>query len=153
MPMKKLLTILVLLFAFSMVHADNSTNLVIKQKAGNETILSLDSKPIITFEGEYMIVKNDFATISFPIADVDQYSVSTSTDVKEIHSQPRLLNGQVTINDLPKGSKAYIHSIDGKVIREFDANGLGTVTFNLRDLPKGTYIISAPNTRFKMSNK
>ena len=151
--MKKLLTILVLLFAFSMAHADNSTNLVIKQKAGNETILSLDSQPIITFEGEYMIVKNDFATFSFPIDDIDQYSVSTSTDIKEMRTQPRLSNGQVTINDLPKDTKAYILSIDGKVIREIDANGLGTVTFNLRDLPKGTYIISAPNTRFKISNK
>ncbi len=151
--MKKLLLTLTWLLMVSMSYADNETNLVIRQKAGNETIFSLESNPVITFEDEYLNVRNDFTSISFPIADIDQYSVTTPSGISEMRSQPRFANGQVTINDLPKGTKAYVHSLDGKVIREIPSDGMGTVTFSVRDLPKGTYVISAANTRFKIANK
>ena len=149
--MKHLFLTLTLMLMASIAYADEVTNLVIRQKAGNETILSLDSNPVITFEGEYLNLRNDFMSFSFPIADIDQYSVSGTSDIKEMRPQPRFSNGQVFINDLPKGSKAYVYSMDGKVIREID--GSSTVTFSLRDLPKGTYIISAASTRFKISHK
>ena len=51
-------------------RADDVTNLVIKLKTGNETVLSLDSNPVITFDGEYLYVRNDDASFSFPIADI-----------------------------------------------------------------------------------
>ena len=151
--MKQLFFTFAFMLMASMANADNTTNLVIRQKAGNETILSLDSNPVLTFEGEYLNVRNDYMTFSFPIADIDQYSVSNPTDIKEMRTLPRISNGQVTINDLPNGTKAYVHSIDGKVIREMELDGMGTVSFSLRDLPKGTYIISAASTRFKIANK
>jgi hypothetical protein len=43
--------------------------------------------------------------------------------------------------------------VDGKVIREIEADGMGTVSFSLSDLPKGIYIISAASTRFKIFHK
>ncbi len=151
--MKHLFLTLTLMLMASIAYADEVTNLVIRQKAGNETILSLDSNPVITFDGENMNVRNDFTTFSFPIADIDQYSMSGTSDIKEMHSQPHYANGQVTIKDLPKGIKAHIHSVDGKVIREIEADGMGTVSFSLSDLPKGIYIISAASTRFKIFHK
>ena len=136
--MKKLFFLISLLMMSSIVHADDAVNLVIRQKAGNETIFSLDSNPVITFDEEYMIVRNDFANFSLPIAGIDQYNMSGTSDIKEMNSQPRYANGQVFINDLPKGTKAYIHSLDGKLIREILSDGIGTVTFNVRDLPKAS---------------
>lgn len=151
--MKKALIILALTSIAIIVRADNVANLVIKQKSGNETILSLDSNPVITFEGEYMNVGNDFTCFSFPIADIDQYSVSSISDVKEIPVLPRYSNGQVSFNDLPQGSKVVVSTLDGKVIRTIAEDRMSSVTFNLNDLPKGTYIISAANCSFKVVNK
>ena len=153
LKMKKLLTILLLLITVIAVRAANITNLVIKHTAGNETIFSLDSNPVITFDGDYMDVTNDFTRFSIPFADIDHYYVSNTTDAKDLLSKPQLSNGQVTIKDLPRGTKAYVCSLDGKVIKTFDADSMGTVVFNLRDLTKGTYIISAANTRIKVANK
>ena len=76
-----------------------------------------------------------------------------TSDIKDVRSQPRYVNGQVLINDLPHGTKAYIHSVDGKVVREMETDTSGSVTFNLNDLPKGIYIVSAASTRFKISHK
>ena len=151
--MKAILFTIMLLLS-SVAYADDTVNLVIRQKAGNETILSLDSNPIITFEGEYLKVNCNFGMFSYPLADIDQYSISSNTsDVKEMRSYPHYSNGQVHINDLPIGTKAFVYSLDGKVIREMDIDDSGTMTFNLNDLPKGTYIISAASTRFKISHK
>ena len=151
--MKKLFFFITLMLLSSVAHADDTVNLVIRQKAGNETILSLDSNPVITFDREYMNVRNDFTSFSFPIDDIDQYGVSGTSDIKDVRSQPRYVNGQVLINDLPHGTKAYIHSVDGKVVREMETDTSGSVTFNLNDLPKGIYIVSAASTRFKISHK
>ena len=134
-------------------RADNVTNLVIKLKTGNETVLSLDSNPVITFDGEYLNVRNDDANFSFPIADIDHYGVSSTSDVKEKPSLPYYSNGQVSINDLPQGSKIHVCTMDGKAIMAIVADGMGSVSFHLRDLPKGTYIIHAVKNSFKVVNK
>ncbi len=150
---KKVLVIIALTSMTIMASADNVTNLIIKQKTGNETVLSLESKPVITFEEEYMNVTNDFTSFSFPIDDIDQYSVSNTSDVKETRSLPQYTNGQVSFNDLPQNSKVVVYTLEGKSIRIITADKMGTATFNLKDLPKGTYIISATNNSFKVVNK
>ena len=151
--MKKLFFLITLMLLSSATHADGMVNLVIRQKTGYETILSLDSNPVISFDGEYMNVRNDFTSFSFSIDDIDQYSVSSTSDIKEMRSKPSFSNGQVLINDLPKGTKAYIHSVDGKVISEIESDESGSVTFNFNSLPKGIYIVSAASTWFKISHK
>ena len=133
--------------------ADSVDLLVIRQKSGNETSFSLETNPIITFEGENMIVADKLSSISFPIADIAQYHIVTASAMRETATQPRFSNGQVTISDLPNGTKAYIHTMDGKVVREIQADGMGRVTFNVSELPRGIYIISVGNTRFKIANK
>ena len=151
--MKKLLIILTMTLMRIMAFADDVTNLVIRQKAGNETILSLDSNPVITFEEDYMNLSNDFVCFSFPIADIDLYLVSNTTDVKNIHTQPLFSHGQVIINELPKGTKVYVYSMDGKVLCDTETNDSGSVNITLRDLPKGTFVISASDTIIKIANK
>lgn len=151
--MKRILLIMALIATSIITRANDVTNLVIKLKAGNETVLSLDSNPVITFEGEYLNVRNDDASFSFPIADIDHYGVSSTSGVKEKPCLPYYSNGQVSINDLPQGSKIQVCTMDGKAIKTIVADGIGSVSFNLRDLPKGTYIIHAVSNSFKVVNK
>ena len=134
------------------MYADDA-KIVIKQKSGNETILSLESNPVITFEEDYLNVRNDFTNFSFPIADIEQYSVSNTSDINETSILPQYSNGQVSFIDLPQGSKVKVCSLDGKVIRTISTESMGTMTFNLRDLPKGIYVICVANSSFKLVNK
>ena len=134
-------------------HDDYTANLIIKMKAGNETILSLDTNPVITFDGEYLMVSNNLTSFTFPLAEIEEYRVSEASGVREIRILPYLSDGEIIIKDLPQGTKAYIYSLDGKVIKNMETNNIGTVCLKLSDLPKGTYIISAGKTKFKLYNK
>ena len=150
---KEVLLIIVFTSITIIAYAGSITNLVIKQKTGNEIVLSLESNPVITFDGLYMNVRNNLTSFTFPIDDIDQYNVSSTSDVKEAACMPHYTNGQVSFNNLPQGSKVFVVTLDGKVIRNIAADGMGMVTFNLGDLPKGTCIINTAKKSFKVVNK
>lgn len=132
------------------ISAGNLTSLIIKQKSGNETILSLDTNPVITFEGDNLVVKNDLTVFVIPLEDIDQYSVSDMSNIEDLSIHPHITSGHVVINDLPLNSKAYIYSSNGNVVRCLEADSRGTVDFDLTALPPGVYVISAAKTRIKI---
>ena len=82
-------------------------------------------------------------------------------ETKRIHESEIYFGQDISnkyIHSKIKAEEALIDAVnnrglDGKVIREMEPDGMGTVSFSLRDLPKGTYIISAASTRFKIANK
>lgn len=150
--MKKLL-LLLFLFVASATYA-NDAQIVIKQKSGNETILKLSTNPVITFEGENMVIASDVIQISIPIDDIDDYVVSDGTTaIEPVATQPQYTRGHVIYNGLVAGSPVYIHTLDGKVVGKQVADASGKADVNLENLPKGTYIISTQNNSIKVINK
>ena len=74
--MKRIAFILLICTLGHVVQAQRSTCIIIKQKSGNETLLDLASKPVITFEEENMVIANSFTSITIPIEDIDNYVIS-----------------------------------------------------------------------------
>ena len=132
---------------------DNVTRLIIKQKTGNETILSLDTYPVITFEGDNLVVKKDLTVFVIPLEDIDQYSVSDMSIIEDFSIHPHISSGHVEINDLPRNTKAYIYSSSGNVVRCMETDSRGTVDFDLAALPPDVYVVSAVKTRIKILRK
>lgn len=148
--MKTKLLVLFLSIASTM-FADSIT---IKQKSGNETIVELSTNPVITFVGEDMVVTNDFTTISFPLDDIDCYVVNNvPSAIHEIADTPQYHNGHVVFNGLANGAAACVYSMDGRIVSQHFADASGRLDINLSNLPKGAYIISAPNNKIKVINK
>jgi hypothetical protein len=67
-----------MLFFVALSYADDA-KIVIKQKSGNETVFELSTNPVITFEGEEMVITNDFTSISFALEDIDSYTADNGT--------------------------------------------------------------------------
>ena len=150
--MKKLL-LLLFLFVATATYADDA-QIVIKQKSGNETILKLSTNPVITFEGEKMVVASDVIQISIPIDDIDDYVVSDGTTaIEPATTQPQYTRGHVIFSSLVTGSPVYIHTLDGKVVGKQAADASGKADVSLENLPKGTCIISTQNNSIKVINK
>ena len=151
--MKKLL-LLLLLFVVTATYADDA-RIVIKQKSGNETVLKLATNLVITFEGEDMVITNDFTTISIPLVDISDYEVSngTPTGVEPITDQPRYASGHVIFTGMTKGTSVYVHTFDGKMVGKQTVGASGKVDVSLKSLPEGTYIISTQKNKIKVINK
>jgi hypothetical protein len=150
--MKKQLLLLVMLLLPMLADAD--AQIVIKQKGGNETVLKLSTNPVITFEGENMVVACDVIQISIPLGDIDDYVVSDGTTaIEPVTTQPRFTRGHVIFSGVAAGSPVYIHTLDGKVVGKQAADASGKADVSLENLPKGAYIINSQNNSIKVINK
>ena len=149
----KLRILTLLIFIATTSFADDAT-ITIRQKSGNETILELATHPVITFESENMVIKNDFTQIFVPLADIDTYTVSNgTTGIKSASIDSEFSNGHVKLNGIPIGTAIYVYSIDGKIVSKLSANDEGKADISLETLPKGAFVISALNHTIKIINK
>ena len=128
-------------------------SITIKQKSGNETILELTTNPIITFSDEYMVVTNDFTTITFPLDDIESYLVGETSGIREVKDSPQFRDGHIVFKGFKDNSTATVYSLDGKTFRKFSPNSSGVIDINMGNLPKGAYIISTLNKKIKVINK
>ena len=132
----------------------DSESIIIRQKSGNETVLELSTNPVITFEGEYMVITNSFANISFPIGDIDGYTVSpTPVGIEAASATPVFQNGHVLFTNLPKEAVVFVYTLDGKLVCRNHPDSTGKADINLDSLSKGAYAISTPNQTIKVINK
>ena len=151
--MKKEILLFVLMLLPMVASADDA-QIVIKQKSGNETVLKLSTNPVITFEGENMVVASDVIQISIPLDDIDDYVVSDGTTaIEPVTTQPRFTRGHVIFSGVAAGSPVYIHTLDGKVVGKQVADASGKADVSLENLPKGAYIINSQNNSIKVVNK
>ena len=151
--MKKLLTFLLFIFLPFFLQAENETRLVIVQKSGNETILTLSSHPVLTFESESMIVDNEYVHIVISIDDISYYKFDSVDGISEIPASPIIKSGHVIFSNIPKGTKAYIFTLDGKVIFNQTTGSDSIVDINIDNLSKGTYIVKVGKYAIKVTNK
>ena len=148
------ITFLFSLLLFTTAIFAGNESIIIKQKSGNETVLELSTNPVITFEGEDMVITNSFTTISFPIMDIDGYTVSSSSSgIEEVPDMPHYQNGHVILNQVPKGASVFVYDIDGKIVNRLYSNKTGQAVVSLDNISKGVYVISAPNQSIKVFNK
>ena len=148
----RLLLILSLLSALS-AYADEA-RVVIRQKSGGETVLQLDTNPVITFSGEDMVVTTSLTSISFPLADVDSYTASDgTTGIRPVVSAPRFADGRIIFSGLAAGSVVSVYTPDGRLISRQRADGSGRADISLASLPKGIYVVRAQDNSIKITNK
>ena len=151
--MKRLFTLLTLLCVLTLSYAADGTNLVIMHNDGNETVVPLESNPVLTFEAEDMVVTSEAFTVSIPISDINYYCFETTNQVKEHLSAPVIANGHVLFSGLKSHAPATVCTLDGKVVATQKASAAGVVDIDLTTLPKGIYIIATSERKIKVTTK
>lgn len=157
---KRLLIFTVMLTAFLMAaFAGNESNtLIINQKSGGQIVLALEKKPVITFQGETLIITaTGSSSYSISMADVQSYTFDdTSTGIaslKEDGNLPVIQNGHVIFQKMTQGQSVDVYSADGKMVSSVKVCENGSADLDLTTLPKGIIIIKSPYTQIKVNNK
>ena len=152
--MKKTVLLLALLVQSSLLLAQGSPAITIKQRGGNETILELSSNPVITFEGEEMVVTNDFTRIQIPLGDIEEYMVNNiASGVKKVLVEHQFQNGRVFFSRIPKGTPISVYSADGRLVTRKVVGETNNSEVYVGDLPNGIYIISVLDKSVKIINR
>ena len=130
-----------------------ASNLVITSKSGSKTILPFDSNPVLTFDGEYLVVSSTLANYTFSMDDIVDYRFDDTTGIINKSMPAVLSNGHVIITGLPNNSFAHVFSIGGEKVMSQQANSDGAVDIDINSLPKGVYVVSTQTTKIKITNK
>ena len=150
--MKKTVLLLALLVQSSLLLAQGSPVISIKQKSGNEIIIELSTNPVITFKGEEMVVTNTFTSISIPLGDIEAYTVGETTSIEGISSQPQYKDGCLYFSDLPEGTPVNVYSLSGVLVGRQVVSCDRSAKVSLDLLPKGVYVVNVLKNNIKITN-
>lgn len=139
--MKKLILSLLTLFAATTSWADSA--LFLHQKSGGVVEFAFSEKPVVTYNGNALVISVPDASVTYPLADVQKF---TFGEVDE-----NVTRITAPVNEKPQPT--YIYSIDGKLMRTLKPGEDGKTSASVDGLPAGTYVIKNGKTSYKILKK
>lgn len=139
--MKKLIFSLLTLFAATASWAD--TALIVHQKSGGTVEFAFREKPVVTYDGEYLVITVMDASVSYPLSNMQKFTFGEVSDDYTRITAP--------VNVAPQPT--YIYSLDGKLVRTLQPSEDGSTSASLEGLTSGTYVIKNGQTSYKVLKK
>ncbi len=136
--MKKLIISLLTLFAATASWAD--TALIVHQKSGGTVEFAFSEKPVVTYEGDHLVISVDGASVSYPLSDMQKFTFGELSE-----NYTRII---APVNVAPQPT--YIYSLDGKLMRTLQPSEDGSTSASLEGLTPGTYVIKNGKTSYKV---
>ncbi|MBQ3769687.1 MAG: hypothetical protein II866_11970 [Prevotella sp.] len=148
--MKKLLLIMIALLPMTLF----AKNLVIKQTNDRQSVISLASEPVVTFEGEKLKVESTGSTILIDMETVTSFTFEDDeSGITEKEMKPDFSNGQIKLKNYPANAPVRVASLDGKLLMETKVDSNGESCILLDKFPKGVIIIQVDKMNMKVVNK
>ena len=140
------------------------TCLVLTETNGTKTEFALESFPVITIEGNNLVITHNGNQLTTALTGVQDYhfiekkvttSISSvpSNDPKNTSNTPQFSFSNAEVSGLKAGARVTIYNLNGTQISSVTADGEGRVALDLSSLPKGVYILRTPTKSFKFMNK
>ena len=140
------------------------TCLVLTETNGTKTEFALESFPVITIEGNNLVITHNGNQLTTALTGVQDYhfiektvttSISSvpSNDPKNESNTPQFSFSNAEVSGLKAGARVAIYNLNGTQISSVTADGEGRVALDLSSLPKGVYILRTPTKSFKFMNK
>ena len=140
------------------------TCLVLTETNGTKTEFALESFPVITIEGNNLVITHNGNQLTTALTGVQDYhciektvttSISSvpSNDPKNEANTPQFSFSNAEVSGLKAGARVAIYNLNGTQISSVTADGEGRVALDFSSLPKGVYILRTPTKSFKFMNK
>jgi len=131
---------------------------------GTTTEFALESFPVITIEGNNLVITCKDQKLTTALTGVQDYrfiekkvtagiSSVPSNDPKNASVSPQFSFSNAEVSGLKAGAKVAIYNLNGTQISSVTADGEGRVALDFSSLPKGVYILRTPTKSFKFMNK
>ena len=140
------------------------TCLVLTETNGTKTEFALESFPVITIEGNNLVITCKDQKLTTALTGVQDYrfiekkvtagiSSVPSNDPKNASVSPQFSFNNAEVSGLKAGARVAIYNLNGTQISSVTADGEGRVALDFSSLPKGVYILRTPTKSFKFMNK
>lgn len=152
--MKKILSILAILFSLPM-YADH--HLVIETNNSKKHSYSLEDNPVISFNNDILVIKTDKIELSYQISDIAKYYFTKEdTGISSINGDANNIHINYTNNDfiliegIANEDNVNIYEINGRTCHVDIVRNSNSITIELKNLPKGIYLVKVNNHSFKL---
>ncbi len=146
-------------YAATSVCAQDGTGkvvcMVLAQNDGSVTAFALSDQPVVTYEGDNIVVTCGDQRLTTSLEGIDKWTFSD--DAQLGIGEGQLTEPQVLISfaraefsGLKSGAVVGIYAIDGKAIFTKRACEDGQVSVDLGHLPGGVYIVRTPYKSYKI---
>lgn len=152
--MKKLLTMMLLLYGSTSIFAQNA--LVVHQKSGERVVYLLNETPKTHYSNGQLILSTAEVTVEYPLANLSKFTfedVVNSITTNEVNKGIKVSFNQVLISGEKPFSSIIVASMSGTAVESIKCDSKGNASISLDALATGTYIIKSNSTTYKVNKK
>lgn len=151
--MKKI-TFLFLIFCLSgLLRLRAESCLVLQLRDGTLLSYVLSEKPVITFEEDKLMLKSDFAGAVFELVNIENFHFAdTENGIREVLANERrftFVDGVVSV--VGATDPVMLTNLAGHTLHTTRSGQ--TFTYDLKNQPKGTYLMRIGHESIKLYNK
>ena len=151
----KILIMLLSLFCLTAMADGSKNNLVVWQKDGSCVLYDLDECPKTTFIGCNLVITTTKISIEFPMEKVSRYTFDLKTaGIENPQGQKgvtiKQTENELIVCNLPRGKKASVFSVDGKLLCTVQSTGQEQIPLPLKQFSAGAYIIKTDDITYKV---
>ncbi len=154
--MRKILFVMLALVLPMVASAQERTpRLVVWQKSGEKVYFKLADLPETTFEDNLLIIKTRNATAEYQLSNILRYTYEGVPDGVELLPNERsvVINDKgdaVTFQGLRDGTVASLYTAGGVLLEQRTAADGQTISFSIKNRPRGVYIAKAGTETIKL---
>lgn len=151
-------TLFFVLLLFMVGHGKTQAQtLVITQLNGSKVYYNLDEEPKTTFTLEDLVIETQSQTVSYPLAQIKQFTYEQdATGIEEVSREGICIsqNGDnIVITGLPNGKTIAIYNTNGQLLLTGKSDGSQRTTLSVHQLPIGVYVVKADQVTYKITKR
>lgn len=148
--------IMAMIFAFAgSAQEVNAYALQVNTKDGTTVNYEFEYNPVVTFDGDNVVIIDDYTGISttYNMVDIENFTILKPELGVEKIAVPDLVvkvyRECISIAGLAAGASVNIFNLAGSVVASSAAGENGSVTLAIDDLGSGVFVVSMPGNSFK----
>lgn len=155
--MRKVLFLFFLVLTYApQVSAESINAMILWMSSGNQIVCMLDEEPVISFEGDDLVLTTHMNVVKYNSDDVLRFTFSSvspaGVDELKLSMLSFSFDGYVIkASNLEPLTEVHVFSVDGVQLTTKKTDHKGNVTISLPSQRGGVYVIKSSVANFKIS--
>ena len=153
--MKKIILLICFLICVFKVSAENNNALVLHMANGKQVTYLLDELPVVTFNGEDLVVTTHLNLVTYQARDVAKFTYSyidpsIVVGLKNANTMFKFDGDVLYAYNLEPFSTVSIYSVDGTLIISAKTGTKGDINISLPQVSGCVYVVKTSVANFKL---
>lgn len=154
--MKHLLSLLSLSLCTLFSWAEEVNAMLLHLASGEQVVCKLDEQPVITFQGDELVLRTHMNEVRYNAADVLKFTYiyadpSSINDVNNPKIMFSFIDNLLTVNGATPNTDISVYSVDGSLVATSTTNNYGKASISLPDQSGKTYVVKTSIANFKIA--